>query len=77
MIGLSTFLPDIFKGIRWSSSEVLARTQDKLNELDIKFKLLKPHIDIDSVDDLKSLRRILRTNTRDNLDRLGNIVRVL
>lgn len=52
LLGMNTFIPEIFKGIKWSSPEVLSRTKEKLNRSGYSFHELKVLNDIDTEEDL-------------------------
>ena len=75
LIGLSRPRPELFSNIDWGSKTVLARTLQRLN-LD-EYTLLPCWFDVDDVDDLARLRRILMNqppgflpHTRHCLERL-------
>ena len=57
LIGLkkNTFTPDIFRGLDWSTSSVLARTKNKFEACDGRLKFLEEWHDIDTGADLLSL----------------------
>jgi len=57
LIGLHhrSFHPEIFKDIPWSTSQVLALTQKRLGDHDLKTFLLPSLRDIDTLEDLESL----------------------
>lgn len=55
LIGMNQPLPAIFAGIRWSQSDVLARTVEKAAELKIAVRLLPTWFDVDTPEDLEYL----------------------
>lgn len=55
LIGMSQFIPEIFKDIPWSTSEVLDMTLERANALEIDYKFLSTHTDIDTLEDLELL----------------------
>ena len=59
LIGMNRFLPDIFTGIPWSTSEVLSRTMEKAAALGVGTALLPEWRDVDDADDLEDLKRRL------------------
>jgi rSAM/selenodomain-associated transferase 1 len=60
LIGLSSWIDGIFKGIQWSTESVLNRTISKLKQLNIKHILLGKSFDIDSYQDIILLRKRLQ-----------------
>ena len=56
LVGCNQPTPQIFQGMRWSHSAVLAQTQDKLASLKIDYHLLSTWFDIDTPADLRYLR---------------------
>ena len=78
LVGANQPTPEIFQGMSWSHSQVLAQTRDKLACLQIDCHLLPPWLDIDTIDDLRYLESVLDTalekamsNTLPLLRRLG------
>jgi uncharacterized protein len=59
LVGCNQPTPQIFQGMSWSHSQVLAQTLDKLACLQIDCHLLPPWFDIDTVDDLHYLESSL------------------
>lgn len=55
LIAMNSPCGEIFKGIRWSTSEVLAETLRKAKENSLDFKLLGEWYDVDTVEDMKRL----------------------
>ena len=55
LIGLKRPVPELFTGIPWSTSRVLALTQEKAMTLGLKTALLSSWRDCDAIDDLKAL----------------------
>lgn len=53
-------VPDIFRDIPWDSSKVLNRTLDNIEPMDIKLFLLPFWYDVDTIAELKFLKRHLR-----------------
>lgn len=51
----STFLPDIFNGITWSSNSVFLKTMKVFNETGRGVHILPEWRDVDTMDDLRSL----------------------
>jgi rSAM/selenodomain-associated transferase 1 len=54
LLGMNTFIDEIFEGVQWSSSEVLSQTKEKLNRSGYAFKELQVLNDIDTEDDLNN-----------------------
>jgi hypothetical protein len=50
-----TFLPDIFRGVAWSTDTVFSRTMQIFERAHHKVSLLPPWRDVDAIDDLKDL----------------------
>lgn len=55
LIGLNYLLPELFRGINWSTSEVLGQTQDIAQKLDLAVAYLPILSDIDRPEDLSVL----------------------
>jgi rSAM/selenodomain-associated transferase 1 len=53
LIGLSRFVPELFTGIRWGSSEVFQQTLTVCQQLDLLVGFLPQLADIDRPEDLK------------------------
>jgi rSAM/selenodomain-associated transferase 1 len=54
LVGLSRTVPGIFEGIPWGGAEVLARTIEKAEALDLRIGLLETLGDIDTPDDYRA-----------------------
>ncbi len=59
LVGSNRPTPEIFQGMRWSHSEVLTETRNKLASLKVDYHLLPPWFDIDTADDLRHLESVL------------------
>jgi len=55
LIGLKQVHRNLFDGIVWSTSDVLARTQQRATEIDLRVELLPPWYDVDDADTLNRL----------------------
>ena len=55
LIGLSEFHPELFRGIAWSTGEVLAQTRGRCRELSLETVELTEALDVDEVEDLRAL----------------------
>ena len=65
LIGMNRFLPEIFTGIPWSTSEVFPHTMKKAAALGVETSLLPEWRDVDDADDLEALRgRLSRDDSR-------------
>lgn len=82
LIGLRAPQPELFKGIAWSTNQVLSQTIERVNQLGLQVQCLEPWYDVDTVDDLNFLvshlrllmasgRADLPRQTVDTLGRLG------
>jgi rSAM/selenodomain-associated transferase 1 len=78
LVGCNQPTPQIFEGMSWSQSLVLAQTLERLAALRINFHLLPSWFDIDTPDDLRHLQSVLDSalekamaNTAMLLQRLG------
>ena len=61
LIGASKkIVPDIFHDIPWDSSKVLNKTLDNIEPLDLKLFLLPFWYDVDTIEELKFLKKHLR-----------------
>ena len=56
LIGMNRFLPEIFTGIPWSTSEVFPHTMEKAAALGVGTALLPEWRDVDEADDLEALK---------------------
>ena len=54
LLGMNTFIPEIFEGIKWSSTDVLSQTKEKLDKSGYSFKELQVLNDIDTEEDLNN-----------------------
>lgn len=65
LIGMNRFLPEIFTGIPWSTSEVFPHTIKKAAALGVGTALLPEWRDVDDADDLEALKgRLSRDDSR-------------
>ena len=55
LVGMREDCREIFQGISWSTSRVLAETISRLNERNLKFDLLAEMTDVDEFEDLANL----------------------
>jgi uncharacterized protein len=65
LVGLKEPMPEIFRGIHWSTNLVLNQTLKKLEQKGLKFKLLKTLRDVDTVRDLDN-KLLLKIQERGN-----------
>lgn len=56
LIGLRRSCKELFQGIRWSQSDVLSQTLERIQQAGLSLKLLPVWYDVDSRDDLKMLQ---------------------
>ena len=69
LVGMNRMNTTMFEGIRWSRSDVLVQTIQKLAGVGLKHELLPEGYDIDTADDLgrlqseRSRRDVLMKNT--------------
>lgn len=57
LIGMRSFIPEIFRGIPWSTAMVTEFTINKIQALGLKFSTLPGWYDVDTVIDLKRLMK--------------------
>ncbi len=57
LIGMSKYVPEVFEGIDWSTSNVLKQTIGKINESGKTFYLLKELSDIDTIEDWVRIKK--------------------
>lgn len=72
LVGLSSPQPEMFEGIEWSSSSVLEKTVERIQELGLSMKLLPLWYDVDEMANLRMLRGHLlamKLSGRNNLPR--------
>jgi uncharacterized protein len=55
LIGLKHAHGNLFNGIEWSTSDVLARTRQRAAEIDLQVEMLPPWYDVDDADTLNRL----------------------
>ncbi len=59
LVGLSSKLPEIFEGIPWSTPAVTEETVEITKKLGKKVTLLQQWYDVDTIDDLRRLQKML------------------
>lgn len=72
LIGLRAPQTELFKGIAWSTNQVLSQTIERVNQLGLQVECLEPWYDVDTVDDLNFLvshLRLLMVSGRADLPR--------
>lgn len=52
LVGLSRAMPSLFEGVAWSTSQVMAQTRERLNNLEESWYELPPFFDVDEAADL-------------------------
>jgi len=57
LIGMRSWVPELFHGIPWSTSQVADMTVKKAQSLDLSVSLLDRWYDVDTIKDLKRLKR--------------------
>ncbi|MCO5387646.1 MAG: TIGR04282 family arsenosugar biosynthesis glycosyltransferase [Desulfosporosinus sp.] len=57
LIGLKQFIPDLFTGITWGSSEVFRQTIERVHSLGLSYRLLQTMQDLDTIEDLRVYMR--------------------
>jgi len=60
LIGMRSWVPELFHGILWSTSEVAEMTVKKAQSLDLSVLLLDKWYDVDTMKDLERLKRDLQ-----------------
>jgi uncharacterized protein len=77
LIGMNQPVPEMFSGMTWSDERVFEATTDRLTQLGIDFGLLPEWFDVDTVEDLDSLRAISDLSVRDSMQRtLASLQRI-
>lgn len=56
LMGMSSFYPEIFNTIPWSTSKVLETTLDRADKLNLDYEFLKIRSDIDTIEDWKTFK---------------------
>jgi uncharacterized protein len=64
LVGINQPMPEIFSGMTWSHSRVLAETIGKLARLDIDFHMAREWFDVDRIEDIQQLRAARDPSTR-------------
>lgn len=54
LLGMSSFYPQLFDDISWSTSDVLDQTLGRVIDLELSYKLLSELNDIDTIEDLQN-----------------------
>lgn len=67
LVGCSTFVPELFRGIDWGTDRVLSQSKDALANANREFTLLPAWYDVDSEKDVARLRSELKTNVLPHL----------
>ncbi|GAB5410121.1 MAG: TIGR04282 family arsenosugar biosynthesis glycosyltransferase [Balneolaceae bacterium] len=62
LVGMSKFLPELFEGVRWSTSEVLQQTMEKIKRLSVSYYLLEALNDVDNSQDWERVRTRITSN---------------
>lgn len=57
LLGMSSFFPEIFKDIPWSTSKVLETTLDRADKQKLDYEFLKLLSDIDTLEDWKIFKK--------------------
>lgn len=57
---------DIFLGINWGTENVLKATIKKIKKMDLSYKLLPELADVDTVEDLRKIRKQIKKNNSPN-----------
>jgi hypothetical protein len=60
LVGARRLVPEMFRGIRWGTSQVLAQTKAALRKAGASFRLLPRDFDLDRPADLRRLAGLLR-----------------
>lgn len=60
LIGISRFVPEIFRGIPWGGPGVFKATLSRARRLRLKVEILPKGFDVDVPEDLEKLKRSLR-----------------
>ena len=61
LIGMSQFIPEIFKDMPWSTSKVLDKTLERANALKMDYAFLKVLSDIDTIQDWENFTSRTKT----------------
>lgn len=79
LIGMKRFMPELFQGIPWSTSQVFALTQQKASGLGLSVGLVPPLRDLDTPSDLEAFIQLIhRTAHGGSLSsRTGAVLQVL
>jgi rSAM/selenodomain-associated transferase 1 len=64
LLGMRKMVPEIFRGIPWSTERVMALTLRKIGDLKLRKKLLRRDFDLDRPEDLKRAARMLKRRPR-------------
>ena len=77
LVGMNQPVPEMFSAMTWSDKRVLEATTERLTQLGIDFGLLPQWFDVDTVEDLDSLRAISDLSVRDSMQRtLASLQRI-
>jgi uncharacterized protein len=60
LVGMARFLPELFRGIDWSSEHVLRQSVARAHEIGVKHALLRELSDIDTAADWEQFQRPVR-----------------
>lgn len=59
LLGLRQCAEGLLSGLPWSASDTFARTIERLEERGLRVQVLEPWFDVDRVEDLERLRRLI------------------
>ena len=77
LVGCNRLTPEIFQGMTWSHSEVLAQTQVKLSSLKIDYRLLPTWLDIDTPEDMRDLQTVFSSTLENTMPNTLKLLRRL
>jgi uncharacterized protein len=82
LIGFSAFLPALFSGISWGTSEVFRETVQRLERNSIRWQCLPESFDLDTYQDLVNFHRLLKESPsaltgRDNQELVALVKRLV
>ena len=77
LLGMRKMVPEIFRGIPWSTERVFALTLEKIAALKLRKKLLRRDFDLDRPEDLQRAARMLKRSPQAAPELAATIGKVL
>jgi rSAM/selenodomain-associated transferase 1 len=67
LLGMNQFYPKVFKGVEWSTEEVLQTTINIIEQLGLSYTRLKALNDVDTIEDWLEVKDVLLNKLKDHV----------